>query len=222
MKAQAIVRGVLCTLPLLLPPALYFFARRAWPAAAAARFATEPSGDPTGVLLFAQLACFGSPVVVLALLIAKFVLRSTWTGFAYGSAIVLASSVACFTGLQAGRPRANAVVVECFREFAIRSEPVVVAVEEFTRAQGRPPTNMMELVPRFLPEEPKTGIACSPKFKMLVGPKDGRLRGNPWGMQVTAGGSGLKWDECLFLPDQNYRPAGEFVEPAGRWWLVHW
>lgn len=223
MKAHSIVRWVLCSLPLLLSPALYFFARWAWPAAAAARFATEPRGDPTFLLLLAQLATFAAPVVILGLLIAKFVRRSTWAGFAYLSAIVLVSSVAYFAGSEAGKPRANAVVVECFREFATRSEPVVAAIEEFARAQGRPPTNMLELVPRFLPEEPKTGIALLPKFELLVGTKDPRLRGNPWGIQVEAGGFWLKWDECRFLPNQNYHQLhDQFVEPVGRWALIHW
>ncbi len=208
--------------PLVIPPGLYFLQWWGWPAAAADRFGANGSGEPTLPLMFGQLAAFASPLVILGLIIAKLVCRTRWTTLAYHSLLVLGSAVAVFTGAEAGRQQANAVVKERFLEFALRSEPIVAAVEGFTHTVGRAPTNMAELVPRFLPQVPTTGIPVSPRIDLIVGPKLGRYPGNLFALRVQAGGFGLKWDECLFLPDQNYRSAGQFAEPVGRWALIHW
>lgn len=223
MAQSGIAERLLQLLPWLIPPALFGFATRAWPAAASIRFAPDRTGDPSMVLLLGQAATFGAPVAVLGLLVGKFVCRTTWTAFALRSVLVLASAVGYFTGCEVGTSRANAVTREAFRQFAARSEPTLAAVEGFVRLHSRPPTNWAELVPQFLPAEPATGFALQPQFELLVGEKLRRRGSNSWGLRVRAGGTGLKWDECLFLPHQDYHRTGhQFVEPVGRWALVHW
>jgi hypothetical protein len=52
-----------------------------------------------------------------------------------------------------------------FARTAERAAPLVVAIEAFERAEGRPPEALTELIPAYLPAVPGTGLVAYPKFE---------------------------------------------------------
>ncbi len=220
MKTQGFGNWLGRLWPLLIPPMLYFFADRAWPVAAAGALDPNSKGDGTILLRLGQAATFGSPLVVLGLFVAKFICRTTWEAFALWSTVVMASAVAFFAGCETGRVKASAVRKEVFRQLAVRSEPMVAAVENFILLRNRPPANWAELVPHSLPAELTTGTGRYPRFTVLDRNETNRWRygSNSWAIRLYLSDCG-KWDEFFFVPTQNYRDLGTSVEPVGRWAL---
>ncbi|HBN10055.1 MAG TPA: hypothetical protein DD435_15920 [Cyanobacteria bacterium UBA8530] len=46
-----------------------------------------------------------------------------------------------------------------------RADPLISALERFTKEQGRPPAKLSELLPRYIREIPTTGLPAYPTFK---------------------------------------------------------
>ncbi|MBN8249712.1 MAG: hypothetical protein J0L84_20010 [Verrucomicrobia bacterium] len=214
---------VVLLLAVLLPVGAYLFAVRAAPAAARASLGPVLAPDTFILLkLLVVFAIFASPLVVAALLAAKFLLPTSWRTFTLGSLVTLATAAAYVEGHEVGSDRAWTVRRELLHDLAARSEPVVAAVESYIRANRRPPARWTDLVPEFLPDEPATGMAAHPRFELIVDPERlaRRYGNNPWAIRLDIFGSGTqRWDELVFLPRQNYEPLGSSVVPVGRWAL---
>ncbi|MBX3731056.1 MAG: hypothetical protein KF791_00530 [Verrucomicrobiae bacterium] len=213
---------LLAVLAVTLPVAAYIFAIRAAPAAAKASLAPILGPDAFVFLKLLVAATFAAPLVVAGLLVMKSVSPMSWRTFALGSGMVLSTAAAYFAGFQVGADRAWAIRKQILHDLAIRSEPVVTAVEAYVRTNHHPPARWADLVPAFLPTEPATGMAAHPRFELIVDPAllARRYGGNPWAVRLDIFGRSVqRWDELVFLPRQNYGDLGYSVEPAGRWAL---
>ncbi|MFO1458633.1 MAG: hypothetical protein U1G08_04430 [Verrucomicrobiota bacterium] len=213
---------VLAVGAVVVPVGTYFFALRAAPEAAKIRLGPVLRPDAFPFLKLMVVAAFAAPLVVVGLLAAKFWVPTSWRTFALAAILVTGTSFGYFVGFERGAERAWAVRRQILHELAARSEPVVMAVDAYVRANHRPPARWSNLVPAFLPEEPATGIATHPRFDLIVEPSllNRHYGGNPWAIRLDIFGSGAqRWDELLFLPLQNYGDLGSEVVPAGRWAL---
>lgn len=213
---------LLVVLAVVLPVAAYLSVL--WAAPEAARAQLGPVGRPDAfvVLKLMVVATFAAPLVVGGLLVAKFLVPTTWRTFLLAACVIVGTSFAYFVGFEHGAEKAWVVRKQLLHELAVRSEPVEAAVEAYVRTNHRPPERWADLVPAFLPVEPATGIAAHPRFDLIVEPTllKGRYGGNPWAIRLDIFGSGTqRWDELVFLPRQNYRDLGTEVVPLGRWAL---
>ena len=64
---------------------------------------------------------------------------------------------------------AGVVRMQAMREFAERSQPLVAAIHAYEREQGRPPSGLQELVPKYLPSIPATGMTAYPEYQLYTG-----------------------------------------------------
>ncbi|MBI4583357.1 MAG: hypothetical protein HY717_04970 [Planctomycetes bacterium] len=91
-----------------------------------------------------------------------------------------------------------------FKDLAIRSAPLVKAIQDHERRRGRPPEKLEALVPEFLPAIPRTGMSGYPEYKYWTGASAGWWEGNPWILCVSTSCGPLNWDRFLYFPLQNY------------------
>ncbi|HUT13656.1 MAG TPA: hypothetical protein VMY42_24425 [Thermoguttaceae bacterium] len=110
--------------------------------------------------------------------------------------------------------------MDAFEQLAARSSPLVAAIDQFVVDQGRPPNDLTELVPKYLPAVPSTGMGGYPEYEYLVGSRAEEYAGNPWALLVRAWGPGINFDEFMYFPKQNYREylyGGGPIERIGDW-----
>lgn len=138
--------------------------------------------------------------------------------------LALISSLTLCLAFFSGRDSANRVRMAGFRELAKRSDPLIAAIEAYSRTQGHPPATLRKLVPEFLLKVPRTGMKAYPRYEYVTG-KNSRtfdLRGNTWGLYVSTS-FGLSFDIFMYLPTQNYPSKGYegTLERVGKWAYVH-
>jgi hypothetical protein len=109
-----------------------------------------------------------------------------------------------------------------FEELAERSATLVNAVKAHSEQYGKPPESLQALIPEFLSEVPRTGIAAYPKYSYFVGKQD-TFDGNPWVLKVGASTGILDFDEFMYYPLQNYPASrcGNRLEPIRDWAYMH-
>jgi hypothetical protein len=78
----------------------------------------------------------------------------------------------------------DAVWTSAMNKLNERSLPLVSAIVSFDKEQGRPPENLLELVPWHVYEIPNTGIGASPDFIYVVGDEAQRKYDKPWVLYV--------------------------------------
>lgn len=104
------------------------------------------------------------------------------------------------------------------RRTAARGASLITAVEKFHADNGRYPVVAEELVPRYLPSIPYTGMVGYPDFQ-YHGP-GGRFR--TYSIYVNTPLGFLNWDSFLYLPDKNYgEHYGKEIERVGDWGYHH-
>jgi hypothetical protein len=101
--------------------------------------------------------------------------------------------------------------------------PLVEAIDEFERRENRPPQQLSELVPKYLPEIPFTGMGGYPDWEYRTGPDARPHAENRWILLVRTGGPGINFDQLLYFPNQRYPESGYGgqIERVGRWAYVH-
>lgn len=116
---------------------------------------------------------------------------------------------------------AASVRMNAFHRLADRSEPVVNAIHRFVEKEGRPPADLEELVPDFLPQIPQTGMPAYPTYWYST--ESNQWDGNPWVLYVICPSSGNNFDRFMYFPKQNYpdKGYGGFLERVGKWAYVH-
>ncbi len=131
-------------------------------------------------------------------------------------AVILLSTV---LGLRWG----NDVRMAAFRQLGVRSQPIILAIREFEQQHKRPPKTLEELVPRYLPTTPKTGMAAYPEYEYVEGERARDYDENPWALFVPCSSGGMNWDIFLYLPKQNYpgNGYGGSLQRVGDWAYVH-
>jgi hypothetical protein len=180
------------------------------------------SVQPWGTILVLEIvpllllpACYG---VLAALIIA--VVHRQHRRAAFGWFALCVTSVAlAVTGMRIGaRIREDA-----FQRLAVRSAPLVAAVNSYQAKYGVPPAKLDDLVPEFMAEVPWTHFGAYPDYKYLPGPDAQEWGGNPWVLYVDCGKGGFNWDRFLYLPLQNYpeHGYGGSLQRIDSWAYVH-
>jgi hypothetical protein len=108
-----------------------------------------------------------------------------------------------------------------FKKLAIRSKPLVTAINDYEIKYGSPPPGLQSLVPEFLPEVPQTGTDRDSSYNYIKS-SEFRYEDNPWMLEVSAG-SLFGFDRFLYLPNQNYPEYGwgGKLEKIEDWAYVH-
>ncbi len=109
------------------------------------------------------------------------------------------------------------------REVAADAMPLVRAIEAFERQEGRPPQDLDELIPRYLPSIPLTGMRGYSEWHYIYG-TDARSYGdNSWVLLVHTSGPGINFDQLMYFPNQRYPEFGHggLIERVGAWAYVH-
>lgn len=105
-----------------------------------------------------------------------------------------------------------------FRQMAERTKPLIAAIKRFEAERKAPPAELEDLVPKYIPQIPSTGIGAYPEYRYE------RLMDEPdsWELRVDCGLGVLNWDEFFYRPSEKYgeRPGG-WVEPVGVWAYFH-
>jgi hypothetical protein len=94
-----------------------------------------------------------------------------------------------------------------FHLAAERAAPLVGAIHRYDAENGRPPTGIQSLVPKYLTELP----ARLPPLRLLTGDEvQKRFPGNRWALVADVNTGILNWDEFFYLPNQDYPSRGSF------------
>ncbi len=118
---------------------------------------------------------------------------------------------------------AEVIRITGFSSLANRSAYIVNAIKEFEKINGKPPNSLTDLVPKYLPEVPKTGMGAYPDYKYQISKKPDEWSGNPWVLYVETPLVWINWDMFLYLPKQNYPQIGYdgYLEKVNDWAYVH-
>jgi hypothetical protein len=130
----------------------------------------------------------------------------------YFPAIMLGVLLGGFAGLQAGA----AMRMKAYELAGDRADVLILAIEHYIEATGEPPERLEQLVPDFVQAIP----VRLPLLEIVTG--EAALKGfygNPWALLFKAG-SGLNWDQLVYLPRQNYEQV-ESKTLLGRWAYIH-
>lgn len=132
---------------------------------------------------------------------------------------LIVSLFAMYFGFRCGADRR----MKAFRSLAERSETLIGAIAAFQEQRGRPPQQLDELVPGFLPSVPSTGMGGYPHYRYLVGDDAKEYGKNEWAIEVFTPRPGINFDCFLYFPNQNYPEYGfgGSLERIGSWAYVH-
>jgi hypothetical protein len=105
-----------------------------------------------------------APIFATAFVVLTIKKRVSWVGL-----------LLVVTGLAALWPRTLGVAVARFalEQIAARGRPIVQALAEYERDFGHEPESLNDLVPRYLPSVPTTGLKHSPTFDFSLEPVAG-------------------------------------------------
>lgn len=108
--------------------------------------------------------------------------------------------------------------------FTYRSQPLIEAIKQFERDNSAPPATLDDLIPKYLPEVPATGMMAYPDYQYHVGihAKE-KYCDNPWALTVQTPSGGINFDMMLYLPNQKYpkNGFGGWLRPINDWAYVH-
>jgi len=107
-----------------------------------------------------------------------------------------------------------------FELAAVRAEPMIGAIEEYTRDHGQPPGKLSALVPNYLNELPTK----LPPLEIVTDSKElGEYGDNTWALTALVSRGLLNWDRFIYFPNQAYpeRGFGGGLERIGGWAYVH-
>ena len=168
-----------------------------------------------GFLMFPLLCAVLAVAISLLLLIPKRI-RS------YALHLALIASTYSALGV-ASLWLSNHVRTHAFRELAERSAPLVDEIRNFEAEHARPPSQLEELVPEYLPKIPTTGMGAYPEYKYLVGKEALQYHGNPWVLIVHTPTGILNWDMFMYFPNGKYPDVGYggWLERIDSWAYVH-
>lgn len=149
---------------------------------------------------------------VIHVLVALLVMLVTRKWREYFPAIMLGVLLGGLAGLQAG----TAMRMEGYERAGERAAVLVTAIEHYIEATGEPPERLEQLVPDFVEAIP----GRLPPLEIVTGEADLKdFYGNQWALLFKAG-SGLNWDQLVYLPKQNYDQV-ESKTLLGRWAYLH-
>jgi len=198
----------------LVLTAFLYWAAWVWPALSFG-FGSAVFGAIGLFLPFASLSALVGIVVGLVAVIKK---RHRARG-----ARLFGLSIAVAAGTAVGMWLGPIHKMERIRQVATSDMPLVPAIHAFERDQGRPPENLTELVPRYIPAIPFTGMRGYSQWDYIHG-ADARAYGqHSWVLLVHTGGPGINFDQLMYFPNQQYPEFGHggWIERMGAWGYVH-
>jgi hypothetical protein len=110
-----------------------------------------------------------------------------------------------------------------FARLADESQPLVSAIEEYSKANGQPPETLADLDLPAIEAGLDKGFSL-PDYRYLSGYlATQRFHGNPWVLVLDTPTGSLQWDHFVYYPLQNYPSlsADGWVEPVNGWAYVH-
>jgi len=167
---------------------------------------------PWGRTSLEVVVFFAVAYSVIHVLVALLVMLVTRKWREYFPAIMLGVLFGGLAGLQAG----TAMRMEGYERAGERAAVLVTAIEHYIKATGEPPERLEQLVPDFVEAIP----GRLPPLEIVTG--EAALKGfygNQWALLFKAG-SGLNWDQLVYLPKQNYDQV-ESKTLLGRWAYLH-
>jgi hypothetical protein len=94
-----------------------------------------------------------------------------------------------------------------------RADPLISAIRDYERQQGVPPASLGELVPKYLPALPDTGVAATPHFEYAIAKAETGMR--TWYLAIDLTPLGfMNLDTFVYDPDGYFGTASKSV---GRW-----
>jgi hypothetical protein len=163
----------------------------------------------TSLEVFVFFVVVYSAIHVLVALLVMLVSRK-WRE--YFPVIMLGVLLGGLAGLQAG----TAMRMKAYELAGDRAAVLVSAIEHYIETTGAPPERLEQLVPDFVEAIP----GRLPPLEIVTG--EAALKGfygNQWALLFKAG-SGLNWDQLVYLPKQNYDQV-ESKTLLGRWAYLH-
>jgi FAD/FMN-containing dehydrogenase len=143
---------------------------------------------------------------------------------ALGATVLFAATVA---GAVVGTPLGLKTWRNRLAGVAQSSAPLVRAIRACQRDVGVPPSDLADLVPRYLDAVPGTGLSgmvgganwLYKRAPFLADTEKHRYGGNGWVLEVQTGMRGRGYLEMIYLPDQKYAAK---VTRVGEWAMVPW
>lgn len=190
-------------------------------------YSTAPYGSITLLLVVPLLLSIPFIFIMLLLmpsLVALFFKGSRRTGFT-----VIAFCLVYLLTAGAFMRASNWIRMYEFRRLAKRSAPLIMAIRSYEQNSGHPPARVEDLVPKYLPQVPKTGMGAYPEYEYITGKESLAYDGNPWVIVVDTPIGLINWDKFVYFPKQNYPPNGRsgwvsnwgYMERLEDWGYVH-
>lgn len=164
-------------------------------------------GTPSAVILtmkgYAGVLLFGCalslPLVLIAVIINALQKTNNRPALLVFSFLVayVAVGVGCFW-------TAHSIRISAFHQIVQRGMPIVDAIKKYIIEQGHPPATLEDLVPRYLPEIPTTGVPTGSEYMYEVAKKEKSFYGNPWMLRMVPPQGGFSFEELLYLPLEDY------------------
>lgn len=100
--------------------------------------------------------------------------------------------------------------------FTERSKVLINAIKAYESDHGKPPAELKNLVPQYLPKVPDTGIRAYPKYEYMSGDQAENIYHNPWVLNLYCGECLLDFHVLTYRPKQNENSWGR-IRMIGDW-----
>lgn len=136
---------------------------------------------------------------------------------------LLGLSAAVVAGTAAGMWLGPIHKMHRVRQVVTSATPLVRGIQAFERDEGRPPRDLTELVPQYIPAIPPTGMRGYSQWNYIRGTDARAYSENTWVLLVHTGGPGINFDQLMYFPNQQYPEFGHggWIERMGAWAYVH-
>jgi hypothetical protein len=96
-------------------------------------------------------------------------------------------------------------------------EQLVDVIHQFEADLGRPPEDLHELIPDYLPEIPDKAGTISVSYRYEIGPPVQIRYGRQWLLEASIDYGFFDTRSYLYLPTEEYYPNRSFERQVGRW-----
>lgn len=110
-----------------------------------------------------------------------------------------------------------------------RSKPLIAAIKAYEAKYSKPPARLNDLVPKFLPQYPRTGLKGHPDYEYRTRQEYGHTYedGPPWVLEIHVDQDGwFNFTRLTYFSDLKYIPlkrsGAQRVERIGDWALIFW
>lgn len=105
---------------------------------------------------------------------------------------------------------------------AVRSEPLIKAIEQYGAEHNQPPPTLESLVPKYLAAVPSPQAPTKQPYNYYQHHPHADDYGNSYTLRITAGGF-MQFDDFLYHPSGAYPSdqGGNWYERMGKWSYYH-